>query len=120
MLSVWIISLIVLVFSVFYFYYNSNRWSDINTIETTSENHFSKSYLDAKTLLKNRVKSLETKSKYKIQTFQAPVHNYAIDVVVIGDNKDKYLFHTSGVHGVEGYAGSAIQVAHIANLIRFK
>ena len=35
-----------------------------------------------------------------------------VDVVILGDPlSSKLLLHTSGVHGVEGFAGSAIQIA---------
>ena len=43
--------------------------------------------------------------------------NLAIDTVWIGPpNAKKLLLSTSGVHGVEGFAGSAIQLSQIADL----
>jgi hypothetical protein len=39
-----------------------------------------------------------------------------IDIAVIGDlSASKILLHTSGIHGVEGFAGSAVQVAALLN-----
>lgn len=40
---------------------------------------------------------------------------YTIDVAVLGDisRASSLVFHSSGVHGVEGYAGSAVQLAFL-------
>jgi len=37
--------------------------------------------------------------------------DYTMDIAVIPGNVPGWVIHTSGMHGVEGYAGSAIQVA---------
>ena len=40
-----------------------------------------------------------------------------IDVIKVGDTKAKKLYlSTSGIHGVEGFAGSAIQLSLLNNL----
>ena len=39
--------------------------------------------------------------------------DYTTDIVVIPGNQPGLTIHSSGVHGVEGYAGSAIQVAFL-------
>jgi hypothetical protein len=40
-----------------------------------------------------------------------------IDIAVIGElSASKILLHSSGIHGVEGFAGSAVQVAALSNL----
>jgi hypothetical protein len=36
--------------------------------------------------------------------------NYTIDVVILRGNPKKQVWHLSGTHGAEGYAGSAAQV----------
>jgi Protein of unknown function (DUF2817) len=40
---------------------------------------------------------------------------YSMDICVIKRSSTKLVVHTSGVHGVEGYAGSAIQIAAMQN-----
>jgi len=45
--------------------------------------------------------------------------NYTMDIAVIPGNQPGLVIHTSGVHGVEGYAGSAIQIAYLHLLRRF-
>jgi hypothetical protein len=45
---------------------------------------------------------------------------YAIDIAVIQGTRAGYVVHLSGVHGVEGYAGSAIQVAFLEQLAAAK
>ena len=42
--------------------------------------------------------------------------NYTIDVTVLKGSLPGLTVHTSGVHGVEGYAGSAIQIAFLEAL----
>jgi len=42
---------------------------------------------------------------------------YTTDIVVLPGNQPGLVVHSSGVHGVEGYAGSAIQVA-VLHLVR--
>lgn len=44
---------------------------------------------------------------------------YTIDIVVIPGNQPGLTFSSSGVHGVEGYAGSAVQIAFLQLLRQF-
>mmetsp|Transcript_3466 Transcript_3466/g.6940 ORF Transcript_3466/g.6940 Transcript_3466/m.6940 type:complete len:455 (+) Transcript_3466:89-1453(+) len=44
--------------------------------------------------------------------------DYTIDIAVIPGQTEGLVFHSSGVHGVEGYAGSAIQLAFLEIMIQ--
>jgi hypothetical protein len=47
-----------------------------------------------------------------------PVYeNYTIDVAVLPGTLPGLTVHTSGVHGVEGYAGSAVQIAFLEAIV---
>ena len=92
---------------IFYYYDNINI--PYRVLVCNSEQHFSSTYSEARNLFLQRIKDLQA-IHFKVRTYQFPVAEYFTDVVVIGENKLKYLFHISGVHGPEGFAGSAIQV----------
>ena len=48
----------------------------------------------------------------KIKARGARGESLTIDIAILGDpNAKKVFLHTSGVHGVEGFAGSAVQIA---------
>ena len=44
------------------------------------------------------------------------IHGYTIDIAVIPGTGDGLLVHTAGVHGVEAYAGSPVQVAFLESI----
>ena len=79
---------------------------------------FSKNYLEARKRFISSINELET-CGYKVRhdvlsidLFGPDGENLTIDVAVIGSlNCEKLLLYSSGIHGVEGFAGSAIQLS---------
>eukprot|EP00545_Synedropsis_sp_CCMP1620_P005305 CAMPEP_0119009746 /NCGR_PEP_ID=MMETSP1176-20130426/4579_1 /TAXON_ID=265551 /ORGANISM="Synedropsis recta cf, Strain CCMP1620" /LENGTH=443 /DNA_ID=CAMNT_0006962319 /DNA_START=46 /DNA_END=1374 /DNA_ORIENTATION=- len=68
---------------------------------------FSETYAEART------KFREAAKERGAQLFELTIYqNYTTDIAYLpNSDSNDLLVHTSGVHGVEGYAGSAIQVA---------
>lgn len=72
------------------------------------EAHFSNSYYEARSLFRSRAKSADAK------LFSLPLEHLrsldlTLDIAVLEGSRDRVLLHISGTHGVEGFAGSAIQ-----------
>ncbi|KAL7579708.1 hypothetical protein ACA910_021852 [Epithemia clementina (nom. ined.)] len=74
---------------------------------------FSESYQEARSKFREAVQSLGLSYEYLLVV---PEHDYTIDIAVIPGGKPGLVIHSSGVHGVEGYAGSAVQVAFLEYL----
>lgn len=75
-----------------------------------AEIFFSDSYYHARALFRTHAEAAE------ITLFALPLDGYehldlTIDMAVVEGAKDRVLVHVSGTHGVEGFAGSAIQSA---------
>ncbi len=78
--------------------------------------YFSDNYEEA------RSKFIATAGKAGATLYSLPLsvrgpmgEDLSIDLAVLGDLKgEKILLHSSGIHGVEGFAGSAVQVAALA------
>lgn len=114
---------------------------DYKTAELPFQRHirpyqvFSDTYQNARAAFLQAAEELKEHWEYKCRVTQVQkgdpkpisIHNlkvweddqqtYTTDIVVLPGNKPGLLIHSSGVHGVEGYAGSAIQVAFL-HLIR--
>ncbi|RLN93865.1 hypothetical protein BBJ28_00014309 [Nothophytophthora sp. Chile5] len=78
------------------------------TVNASVEGHFSDSYYQARALFRARAEAAGA------QLFTLPLDHLAhldltIDVAVIEGSNERVLLHISGTHGVEGFAGSAIQ-----------
>ncbi|KAG1688045.1 hypothetical protein DVH05_004455 [Phytophthora capsici] len=72
------------------------------------EAHFSNSYYEARSLFRSRAESAGAK------LFSLPLEHLrsldlTLDIAVLEGSRDRVLLHISGTHGVEGFAGSAIQ-----------
>ena len=50
---------------------------------------------------------------HRLVIYRDDYETYTMDIVVIPGNQPGLVFHSSGVHGVEGYAGLAVQVAFL-------
>jgi len=70
------------------------------------ECYFSSDYYDARDRFINAAK----KADATLYHFPLKDNNLTTDVAIIEGSHHKYLIHISGVHGTEGYAGSAIQI----------
>tara|TARA_B000000475_G_scaffold258933_1_gene241424 strand:+ start:770 stop:1867 length:1098 start_codon:yes stop_codon:yes gene_type:complete len=84
---------------------------------------WSKDYQSAKQKFHNCIDSLRSKNinvshdELNINELDPYGNDLLIDVVWIGDsNAEKVYMSTSGIHGVEGFAGSAIQLTLLNNL----
>lgn len=76
------------------------------------ERHFSGSYLEARSLFRTRVAALGADVKLHTLPLPEPELRHlglTIDAAVIPGAADRVLLHISGTHGVEGFAGSAVQ-----------
>ena len=69
---------------------------------------FSETYFEAKEKFRQAVNNIKDATLYSFLVYQ---EGYTMDIAVIKGRKRGTVVHTSGYHGVEGYAGSAIQVA---------
>jgi hypothetical protein len=71
---------------------------------------FSLEYESARDKFRNAVQHLE--DSIDIESFRLPVvDDLTIDIAILKGTKEGVIVHSSGTHGVEGYAGSAIQLA---------
>ena len=70
---------------------------------------FSTSYRQARERFRTAAHAVEA-SVYPLAVID---EDFTIDVAVLKGNKPGCVIHTPGVHGVEGYAGSAIQLAFL-------
>ena len=85
--------------------------------------YWSKNYQQSKVKFKESIDLIKSKNiavKYEsldIGELDTEGNSLAIDIAWIGDKNAKKLYlSTSGIHGVEGFAGSAIQLSVIDNL----
>mmetsp|Transcript_14835 Transcript_14835/g.40977 ORF Transcript_14835/g.40977 Transcript_14835/m.40977 type:complete len:467 (-) Transcript_14835:53-1453(-) len=74
---------------------------------------FSESYEQARSVFRAQAKSLG------LPTWSLPIvpqDDYTTDIAVLPGDQDGLVIHTSGTHGVEGYAGSAIQLTFLQQI----
>jgi len=70
---------------------------------------FSETYTEARDKFRQAVENLKNAELFTFPIYQE--EEYTMDIAVIKGTKRGTVVHTSGYHGVEGFAGSAIQVA---------
>ena len=80
--------------------------------------YFSKSYSDAKRLFLNKAQDVGAKLFHlPLKAIGTNNKQLSIDIAWLGNpSPKKVLIHSSGLHGVEGFAGSAIQIALLNRL----
>ncbi|CAI5712515.1 unnamed protein product [Hyaloperonospora brassicae] len=81
-----------------------------STSHLTTERQFRDSYYSARALFRTRAEAAGAK------LFVLPLEHLqsldlTVDVAVLQGSSERVLLHVSGTHGVEGFAGSAIQAA---------
>ncbi len=81
-----------------------------------SDSHFSDSYAVARKRFLEAANSVGGEIRSHELTVAECEQEMAIDVVTIGAESDRVVVVSSGVHGVEGFAGSAIQLALLQQL----
>lgn len=77
-----------------------------------TEQHFRDSYYQARALFRSRATAVDHATLHSLPLPELQALGLTIDVAVIGGpsrRADRVLLHMSGTHGVEGFAGSAIQ-----------
>ncbi len=126
-ISVIIIGIILIpvigVISYFYVAFNNFSLEDEYQVNENNLTYFNESYNEARYDFK--LKSNELSLKYPgTKTFELPVMsnkntNLTIDFCFIpgSKNTDKIIILSSGVHGLEGYVGSAVQLFFMDNYI---
>jgi hypothetical protein len=76
------------------------------------EQYFSETYLEAREKFRCAATALGEIWHVKQQSLMVKDPDYTMDVAIVkGTGSKGVLIHTSGVHGVEGYCGSAIQTS---------
>ncbi len=120
--------LILIIGGISYFYVAFNNYSLEDTYKMTDRNlaYFNNSYEEARKDF--RLKSDELLEKYNgTKRFQLPVQSkidtgLTIDFCYIpgSEQADRILILSSGVHGVEGYVGSAVQLFFMDKFISEK
>lgn len=102
-----------------------NNFAPLDTIfpplyvNTTVENHFVETYYDARA--KFRQHASDANAKLHTLRLDHLAHlDLTIDVAVIEGSKDRVLLHVCGTHGIEGFAGSAIQSALLQSTKEWK
>ncbi|OQR87550.1 hypothetical protein ACHHYP_08545 [Achlya hypogyna] len=89
------------------------RWfKSAPTTASSTDKYFSENYFEARALFR----ASAAKAHATLHTLPLPDSELTIDVAVLrGADPTALLVHLSGTHGVEGFAGSAIQAALLAN-----
>ena len=78
-----------------------------SAFNATIETHFSDSYYTARALFRSRASAAGA----KLVSLPLAHLDVTVDVAVLLGSSERVLLHISGTHGVEGFAGSAIQAA---------
>lgn len=82
-----------------------------------NNNFFSKSYKESRKKFLDEVNKHNLKlESYKNSNLGIDQEELSIDVCFINPNQEKIFLITSGCHGIEGYAGSALQLFILKNL----
>lgn len=68
---------------------------------------FSETYQEARDKFRAAAKRVGA----ELHSLEIVAGDYTTDVAILRGNQPGLVFHSSGVHGIEGYAGSAIQLA---------
>lgn len=83
------------------------------TVNASVEAQFSDSYYQARALFRSRAEAADAKL-FPLPLEHVELMDLTIDIAVLEGSRDRVLLHISGTHGVEGFAGSAIQAALLA------
>ena len=80
---------------------------------------FSETYQEARQKFRDAAKAAGAEQHViPIYTSSSNEEEYTTDIAVLVGNRPGLVLHTSGVHGVEGYAGSAIQIAWLRHMAK--
>ncbi|RQM16481.1 hypothetical protein DD237_002503 [Peronospora effusa] len=104
-------ALVVVLLALLFHAYNDfvpfDSYIPSSAFNATIDVHFSDSYYTARSLFRTRARAAGAK------LFSLPLEHLdlTVDVAVLVGSSERVLLHISGTHGVEGFAGSAIQAA---------
>ncbi|ETP38557.1 hypothetical protein F442_13874 [Phytophthora nicotianae P10297] len=87
-----------------------DSYSPIPTTNVSVEAHFSDSYYQARALFRSRAESAGAKL-FSLPLDHLKSLDLTVDIAVLEGFSGRVLLHISGTHGVEGFAGSAIQAS---------
>ena len=112
------VTLLVVILGV-YLSWSKHGYDQVHKALDIDQRYFSQSYFQARKRFRKAAEAAgATLSKYKVVTDELSGENMTIDVATIEGKTDpsSVLVHISGTHGVEGYAGSAIQIQALDKL----
>lgn len=80
--------------------------------------YFSETYVEARNKFRWAAAALGKELNVRSEVLKVKDPDYTIDVAVVKGSSERGLaVHTSGIHGPEGYAGSAIQTAAMHDML---
>mmetsp|Transcript_82535 Transcript_82535/g.238492 ORF Transcript_82535/g.238492 Transcript_82535/m.238492 type:complete len:407 (+) Transcript_82535:144-1364(+) len=82
------------------------------------ESYFSESYEEARQKFRWAATAAATMYTVEQESLLVASPDFTMDIAVVRGSKSRGLvIHTSGTHGVEGYAGSAVQIAALHDMV---
>ncbi|KAG7400573.1 hypothetical protein PHYBOEH_005096 [Phytophthora boehmeriae] len=107
--------LVALLVHVYHDFAPLDSYVPLSSVNGSVESHYSESYYQARALFRSRAEAAGA------ELFSLPLEHLAsldltVDVAMLRGSSDRVLLHISGTHGVEGFAGSAIQAALLERL----
>jgi hypothetical protein len=86
--------------------------------ESRFQEFFAVDYYEARHKFRKQVRRLQLEHHIlRIQENDSGDFDLSIDIAIIPGDSDKLVIHISGTHGVEGFAGSAIQTGFLSSYV---
>ena len=79
--------------------------------DNAASNYFQNDYYEARALFRSSIRKIKNMALHSLPMTHLPDYDLTIDVGLLKRSSSKVMIHISGTHGVEGFAGSAIQAA---------
>lgn len=119
----WYISVTSVVAIVAFIFYSREFHGPEGTCNSRAEDgdnvwcSFSESYWEARAKFRHsaRKAAMAGVTLHSLSVLEG--HDYTIDIAVVAGTEEGCVVHTSGVHGVEGYAGSAVQISYLNSMV---
>lgn len=89
--------------------------AEVNVSVYPCQHIFSETYTEARASFRKAVDQIKGAERRSFVV--VPNTDLTMDIAVIEGNTPGLMIHSSGVHGVEGFAGSAIQIAYLRGLL---
>eukprot|EP00615_Pteridomonas_danica_P014601 CAMPEP_0114404690 /NCGR_PEP_ID=MMETSP0102-20121206/19786_1 /TAXON_ID=38822 ORGANISM="Pteridomonas danica, Strain PT" /NCGR_SAMPLE_ID=MMETSP0102 /ASSEMBLY_ACC=CAM_ASM_000212 /LENGTH=96 /DNA_ID=CAMNT_0001569593 /DNA_START=83 /DNA_END=370 /DNA_ORIENTATION=- len=78
-----------------------------------NQQFFSEDYYTARSKFRSQIRSAPNAQLHTLAMDHLPDLDLSIDIGIFKGSTKKLVMHISGTHGVEGFAGSAVQNAHL-------